>query len=48
MYAIQINHRLARDVRGCVYKYSTRAVAEIKGRLMVANMIGKEFKVIEL
>ena len=48
MYAISINNRLARDVKGCVYKYSSRAVAEDKARLMVAKMIKQEFKIVEL
>lgn len=48
MYAIQINNRLARDDRGCVYKYSSRAVAEMAARVMTREMICKEFKVVEL
>lgn len=48
MYAIQINHRLVRDIKGCIYKYSSRAVAEDKARLMVSKMIKQDFKIVEI
>lgn len=48
MFAIKINNRLVRDDRGCVYKYSSRGVAEMKGRLFVRQILNKEFKVVEI
>lgn len=48
MYAIQINNRLLRDDRGCVYKYSSYKIAEIKAKRIVSKMINRTFKIIEL
>ncbi len=48
MYAISINNRLARDDRGCLYKYSNRRVAEIKAEMIVKKMIKQIFKIVEL
>ena len=48
MYAIKINNRLVRDDRGCVYKYSARAIAEAKAELMVKNSHRKNFVVIKI
>ena len=44
MYAISINNRLARDDRGCLYKYSNRGVAEIKVEMIVKKMIKQTFR----
>lgn len=48
MYAIQINHRLVRDDRGCPYKYTSRRVAEMKAEMIVKKMIKQTFKIVEL
>ena len=48
MYAIQINNRLVRDDRGCVYKYSNRRVAEMKANLMFGKLFKANYKIITL
>lgn len=48
MYAIQINHRLVRDDRGCPYKYTRRRVAEIKAEMIVSKMYKQTFKIVEI
>lgn len=45
MYAISINNRLARDDRGCLYKYSNRRVAEIKAEMIVKKMWRIDYKI---
>ncbi len=45
MYVIKSNGRLVRDDRGCVYKYSSRAVAESKARMMFGDLFQKKYKV---
>ena len=47
MYAISINNRLARDDRGCLYKYSNRRVAEIKAEMIVRKMYKQTFRIVE-
>ena len=46
MYAISINNRRARDDKGCVYKYSSRSVAEEKAKLFIKTLINKKFKIV--
>ena len=48
MYAIQINHRLVRDDRGCPYKYTSRRVAERKAERIVSKMYRVTFKIVEI
>jgi hypothetical protein len=48
MYAIQINNRLLRDDRGCVYKYSNYKIAEIKAERIVRKMINRTLKIVEI
>ena len=48
MYAIQINHRLVRDDRGCPYKYTSRRVAEMKADLMFGKLYKANYKIITL
>ena len=48
MYAIQINHRLVRDDRGCPYKYTSRRVAEIKAEMIVSKMYKQTYKIVEI
>lgn len=48
MYAIQINHRLIRDDRGCPYKYTSRRLAEIAAQMIVKKMIKQTYKIVEL
>lgn len=47
MFAIQINNRLVRDDRGCVYKYSNRRVAEIKAEMIVRKMWRQTYNIVE-
>ena len=44
MYAIKINNRLARDDKGCIYKYSSKGVAEEKAKLFIKNLLIKNIK----
>lgn len=46
MFAIQINNRLVRDDRGCVYKYSNRRVAEMKAEMIVRKMWRVGYKIV--
>ena len=46
MWAIKINNRLCRDDRGRVYKYSSRAIAEVKAALMVKNHYKKGYELV--
>lgn len=50
MYAIKINNRFCRDIKGRIYKYSSRRVAEIKAGLFIKNLLPKDrnFKVVEI
>lgn len=46
MFAIQINNRLVRDDRGCVYKYSSQRVAEMKAEMIVRKMWMVGYKIV--
>lgn len=46
MYAIKINNRLVRDDKGCVYRYSSKLVAEAKAKLMFGKLFKADYKVI--
>lgn len=48
MYAIQINHRLVRDDRGCPYKYTSRKIAEMKAERIVSKLYRVNYKIVEI
>ena len=45
---IEISNPIARDDRGCLYKYSNRRVAEMKVEMIIKKMIKQTFKIVEI